>query len=334
MRKELSYKTLFNQNDSTSFFSVPLSYTYSALSINEELFHKKLFKADILTQGELPTDWDEYTLADIEDMRLQVLTGDADTSLEEVFLNQSVTLTSFFASQMVDIPTCFKRIKSLYAPSMSTPELRLITMLMRHGRRSYIAKNYSRSLHRLSRLNWEEKQWTPESASWRLYYSLFAQIKLTHSIYNLVNYSSAPLDMNLEDNYSQSFTKLGQLARENNWFQELLFTDLSQYAPVFSFYVSKVDKLKRKHSRGKTGKYSIGWKFIPKYKRLLIVLRWLVRDIRFQKSKTISQRIQKSLENLIFDKPSHLVFQLRNFVHKFVFQNYRKTLLRNLKSSS
>ena len=334
MRKELSYKTLFNQNDSTSFFSVPRLYTYSALSINEEFFHKKLFKADILTQGALPAEWDDYTLQDIQDMRLQVLTGDSDTPLEEVFLNQSVTLTSFFASQMIDVPTCFKRIKSLYAPTMSTPELRLITMLMRHGRRSYIAKNYSQSLHRLSRLSWENKQWTPKSASWRSYYALFAQLTLTHSAYNSLSYSSVPLDMNLEDNYSQSFTKSGQLARDNNWFQELLFTDLAQYAPVFSFYVTKVDKLKRKHSRGKTGKYSIGWKFVPKYKRLLIVLRWLVRDVRFQKSKTVSQRIQKSLENLIFDKPSHLVFQLRNFVHRFVFQNYRKTLLRNLKSSS
>jgi len=56
MRKDLSYKTLFNQNDSTSFFSVPLLYTYSALSINEEFFHKKLFKADILTQGDLPAE--------------------------------------------------------------------------------------------------------------------------------------------------------------------------------------------------------------------------------------------------------------------------------------
>ena len=33
--------------------------------------------------------------------------------------------------------------------------------------------------------------------------------------------------------------------------------ELSKYKPVFSFFIKKVDKLKRKHSRGKTGKYTV-----------------------------------------------------------------------------
>jgi len=38
---------------------------------------------------------------------------------------------------------------------------------------------------------------------------------------------------------------------------KMLFTKLSDYSPLFSFYIRKVDKSIRKHSRGKSGKYTI-----------------------------------------------------------------------------
>lgn len=333
LRKNLSYDKILLQSETLMSLSVPIVYNYSALSVSEKLYNRELFNAEMLFQGPLPKDWEDHTLEEFRYLELSMEEGDADTSLENIFLNQSVTLTSFFASQLVDVPTCFKRIKSLYSSTMSTPELRLITMIMRHGRRSYVAKNYSQCLYKLSYLKWERNSWDASAGLWRLYYGAFAQISLS-SILNGPTVYSSPLALELTDNYSQEFTKDGFLARDDSWFQELLFLELIQYTPVFTFFISKVDKLKRKHSRGKTGRYSIGWKFIPKYKRLLIVLRWLVKDIRFQKSKTLNQRIQKSFENLMFDKSAHLVYQLRNFVHRFVFQNYRKTLLKTLRSSS
>jgi hypothetical protein len=36
-----------------------------------------------------------------------------------------------------------------------------------------------------------------------------------------------------------------------------LFEKLEKYAPLFSFYIRKVDKSVRKNSRGKSGKYTI-----------------------------------------------------------------------------
>ena len=106
--------------------------------------------------------------------------------------------------------------------------------------------------------------------------------------------------------------------------------ELLSYSPGFSFFVQKVNKLKRRHSRGKTGRYEIIWKYVPRYKRLLIVLRWLLKDVQFQKASTLYKRIEKSLENFLFDKTNHLVYNLRQFVHRFVFNRYRKTLLKTL----
>jgi len=333
MSKDLSYANLISQSSQTSLFAVSFSYDYASLSINDHLFNKPMFKADIMNQDEIPTDWDKHNLGMLHFMRLSDLTGDADSPLEDFFINQSLTLTSFFASQMIDIPLCLKNVKSLYSATMSTPELRLITMIMRHGRRSYVSKHYANSLHHLSTLRQKNLKFITSAKSWQLHYSALSHLSVISTANQTGSYSTSPLPLDFTDNYAQEYHSPYELVRSDNWFQELLFSELVQYTPVFSFYVTKVDKMKRKHSRGKTGKYSIGWKFIPKYKRLLIVLRWLVRDIRFQKSKTLNNRILKSFENLLFDKSSHLVYQLRNFVHRFVFQNYKKTLLRTLKSA-
>ena len=136
------------------------------------------------------------------------------------------------------------------------------------------------------------------------------------------------------DLYSQQHEPETYATDEGNWVHNFFYDELENYKPTFSFYVRKVDKMKRKHSRGKTGKYVISWKYVPRYKRILTVLRWLVKDIRFQKPKTFQQRITISLETLLFSKKTHLVYQLRRFVHRFAYQSYKKTLLKTLRSTS
>jgi hypothetical protein len=64
-----------------------------------------------------------------------------------------------------------------------------------------------------------------------------------------------------------------------------LTDQLGGYKPTFMFKVQKVDKSTRKHSRGKSGKYVILWKYVPVYKRLYVVLRWLIQDMTFQKAR-------------------------------------------------
>ena len=80
------------------------------------------------------------------------LTGDVDVPLESIFVNKTPTLVSFFASQMVDIPLCFGKSKSLNYVSATNPQIRLINMLTKHGRRSYAARMYTFSLHHISNL--------------------------------------------------------------------------------------------------------------------------------------------------------------------------------------
>ena len=108
--------------------------------------------------------------------------------------------------------------------------------------------------------------------------------------------------------------------------------ELSKYKPVFAFFIKKVDKLKRKHSRGKTGKYTVTWQYVPAHKRLIVVQHWFSKDVRFQKQNTFSKRLYQAIEMLFLNPKSSNLYKFRSFVHKFVFQKYKNTLLKTLAS--
>lgn len=272
-------------------------------------------------------------LDDILSPYIESLNDDVDTPLEAILIEQSPTLISFFASQMIDIPKCFRKSKSMYTVSAAHPETRFINMLMRHGRRRYAAKLYKLSLHQLSTQHVLTSLDGSQIEDWRTFYEIFTQLRPMHLGTNPSNLQTSLVGPSF-DIFKQAHDEDYALIDDNRWLYDLLFDELINYTPVFSFYIRKVDKMKRKHSRGKSGKYVISWKYVPLYKRLLVTLRWLVKDIRFRKSKTFRKRIETSIESLLFDSKSHLVSQTRRFVHKFVFQKYRKTLLRTLRSTS
>lgn len=274
----------------------------------------------------------DFTL-DWRTLYMDEFENDADTALDVVMLDTPLTLISFFSTQMIDIPLCFQKSRSLYWESAEDPEARFLNMLMRHGRRRYVSKLYAVAMQAIMRTRLRTISSDSHVADWRFFYLTFANFQPLSSNTPLAK-GRVFLDSSVLDCFQQNHELAVYETGEGNWLRDFLFHELEDYTPVFSFYVKKVDKMKRKHSRGKSGKYSISWKYVPKYKRLWVVLRWLVKDIRFQKAQTLSKRLATSLELLLFSKENHLVYQLRQFVHKFVFQAHRKTLLKTLRSTT
>ena len=120
--------------------------------------------------------------------------------------------------------------------------------------------------------------------------------------------------------------------RNHNLTKILFFEIIQKYTPLFTFYVRKVDKKIRKNSRGKSGKYVLTWKYVPEYKRFYLALRWFLKDTRFQKDKTFYSRLLKGMA-LIFTQPDQsFLVKLRKFSHFFVFNNFKKTLMKTLKA--
>jgi len=187
------------------------------------------------------------------------LEGDFDVSIEEVFLNQNPTITSFFAAQMIDIPLCFRKSKSLNYLSASNPQVRLINMLTRHGRRAYTARMYTLALHHIGRLFQQQLIDDRDLLQWRSLHAGFVRAKYSP---NEVSFRQPLLSLGKSEDlwldlYSQEHEPEVYATDEGNWVHNFFYDELENYKPTFSFYVRKVDKMKRKHSRGKTGKYVI-----------------------------------------------------------------------------
>ena len=247
---------------------------------------------------------------------------DRETPLEDVFFGRQVTLSSFFAMQMVDVPAPFLKMQSLFNMTSRLPRQKFMTLLMRHGLKSRVMLNYSRTVNSLSYDLWASPVSSSTARNWSFVYSLMC--------------SAGPLRASgsYSAKYELSHTTELYSVESDERTQRVLFEELEKFVPLFSFFLTKVDKQKRKHSRGKSGKYQVIWKYIPRYKRLLTVLRWLSKDVKFQRARTLDAKLYQSLKTFLFDTQSHLIPQLRQFVHTFVFQHHRKTLVRTLKASS
>jgi len=336
MSKVSSSRHYEAQKITTLYVSLVSKYDYLSLSSNESCYSKLTLWADIYKQKIVIDDWDEVDRELFQFINLQAFESDPDLALDTLFWYRYPTLSSFFTAQRIDIPLCFKKSKSLYGPTMITPQVRLLTMLMRSGRRAYILKNYSTAVQSLSSRLFIKPTEIDLNSYWRFYYRLFTETKFMQRVSSPESLLWAKQGTSDEyyDQYNQRVMSPSFEVRSHLRLQSLLYKEWLKYLPIFSFYVRKVDKMKRKHSRGKSGKYTILWKYVPKYKRFITVLKWFVRDVRFQKASTFHGRLLRSLETLLFDTTSNLVYKFRNFVHSYVFQHHKKTLLKSLRSVS
>ena len=121
---------------------------------------------------------------------------------------------------------------------------------------------------------------------------------------------------------------------QTDWsFKTLLLKELNKFNPLFNFYIEKVDKNILKNSRNKTDKLKLIWKFVPIYKRLYVTMTWLLKDLKFQKSKRFATRLLKVLELIFINPQLSFIFKLKNFIHFYVFKNFKQTLLQTLQST-
>ena len=118
-------------------------------------------------------------------------------------------------------------------------------------------------------------------------------------------------------------TSLRQLKNIGQLLPQLLLDHL----PTFTFKVQKVDKNVQKFSRGKSGKYSLAWSYLPPKRRWLTVLQWLKKELLFQKNQTLQDRINQSFATLLHTPSDTLLVNTRRFVHNFVFRKFRKVII-------
>jgi hypothetical protein len=258
MREDLTYSELLTSYPVPSLVTNQ-GYHFRPFITNDEVFGLILYNYYVPEALNLVKGLNSEVQTDIEEAYIHTLDLDQDYAFPNLLTYQSPTLTSFFSTQMIDIPLCLQTTNSLYFPIAASPQLRFVNMLMRHGRLSYASSCYSKSLHTTSGLLMDYKSLPNTNLDWRFTFGLFSQFKIGEllSTRHEKSYLELLSQDSVTDRYSQSYFDDGHKPQIGRWLHDTLFTELLKYTPLFSFYVKKVDKSKRKHSRGKSGKYSI-----------------------------------------------------------------------------
>lgn len=246
-----------------------------------------------------------------------------------LFLRKS-TVTSFFMVSLVDMPISLKKSKSLYVKTFEIQSLKLSNLLMRSGKRGLILKTLTQVLNSLS-LKWNHLTKSNDlPIQWQELYYALSNLNLNQRLIASTSVLEASDDVLGEGSVSKNRLE----TKNTNFFKDIFTARFEDFYPLFNFYIQKTDKSKIKNSRGKVSKLKLLWKYVPPYKRFYQALRWLLKDLKFQKSNSFQQRLCTVFETFCLTPELSFLWKLRNFVHFYVFRNFKKTLLRTLRSSS
>lgn len=295
-----------------------------------------------LIKAEPVVSWNNYNLQKLQLVKkhyslyadMFLLTTSLDENLwcnptnvaqKYLFFRKS-SITSFFSTNLIDMPICFKKSKSLYNKTFEIPLFKFLNLLMRRGQRTQTLKFVTQSFDELFLTLY--LKYSTSLLNWNFIYKTFYTATLPTINPNSSFSNSGELAF---DQKTQLNTSDYALFPQAIIFQKFLLL-LENYFPVFSFFIRRVNKDLRKNSRGKSGKYAVMWKYVPTYKRMYITMRWFLKDLKFQKPSTLAARFYQILEHLFLTPEVSFLHKVRYFTHRYVFKNFKKTLLRSLKS--
>jgi hypothetical protein len=243
-------------------------------------------------------------------------------------LRQS-SFSAFFIENRVDTPVCFMKSPSLKRRHLELNLFKFTNFLMRNGNREKMFRSVLKAFWHVLAVRKAIFLRTPEAATgWSNLYFFLNNALLRHD----TRCTSMPVELtglvynHLVLNSTASFSPEFRFKR---FLQKLLRT----VAPLFQCCIYKVAKNVRKFSRGKAGRYVFVWRYVPRYKRTNVAMRLISKDIRFNKSRKLFERISKTLIILLNQPTESFIFKAEHFTNIFVFNMFKKTFLRTLKSA-
>ena len=124
------------------------------------------------------------------------------------------------------------------------------------------------------------------------------------------------------------------LIHKNFELKDLLSTNCNVMNLLFSFYIYKVDKHIYKNSRGRSGKFTFIWKYLPPYKRVSRIVYWLLKDVRTTPGKTLQERLNTVLFNFLRSPHNSLIWKIKKFSLNYGYYNLRHSLLETYRTST
>lgn len=302
-----------NINPVEHYFSLQTNLNYSLIDYqSNSLFYKQRFtyllKSDLVNSISIDTN-----------------TYNTELDKDSVFsFVQTVPFTTFFKSNSIDVPKCFSKSYSLTRQQNKTQILKLVNYIMVHGNKQ---KPLNTLMSVLDSFNFNINN-PMTQLSWKSIFVFFTY-NLTHERPKNSFFIKNP-DQGDDESL---FYGLSDFTTKNTY-NNFLFKKLKQLEPIFLFYIYKVDKSIFKNSRGRSGKFTFIWKYITPYKRSLIIYHWLVKELKIVNKKTLEDRLNFLIRQVIFDRNNTWIYKIRKFSYNYVYYNCRYTLARNYRTTT
>lgn len=239
------------------------------------------------------------------------------------------TFIDFFLTNLVDIPICFKKIKSLRRRNFEFFFLKFTNLLMRKGKREQIFSFLLKAFSDFFYSQFEISKFPNWRISWfEIFFFFNFNIKLKYL--NLWSEKSSFNDELLNFNFTlnENFKEMDSRV----FFKNFFYSKLTQFSPLFSYFVYNVDKNIRKYTRGKSGKYVFVWKYVAPYKRSYLTYRWFLKELKFDDNRYFHKRLYNLFQTLTYNIKQTFAWKSKNYTYAFIFKNFRKSLMSNLKT--
>lgn len=225
---------------------------------------------------------------------------------------------NFFIKNQIDVPICFKKIKSLKKIIKTSIISKFINYLIKKGLKEktnifffsefFHFFNYFKSLN--LKFNW--------------FFFLSFIINFYRYNLNFIENNFFVYKNNLMLNFNNFINNQNKIKNETFFWKNLLQIKLTKLKPLFHYFIYKIDKNIRKYARRKTGKYKFIWKYIPQYKRMTYVFKLLTKDISFNYNKKFKKRISNFFF-YYFLKQNLLFFENQKIIPIIIFLKILKT---------
>lgn len=235
----------------------------------------------------------------------------------------------FFRDNLIDVPRCFAKTKSVRRPINQVDLLKFNNYLMRDGKRLKLFGKLSKSIKFIIQ---EQKTLNHRTFktpfSWRNIYITFNYMLHTGPTHNQI-----PSFKEEVTTFGHTMLPIGKYIEDEWNINTLLFKNLYQMLPIFSFYIYKVDKKIYKNTRGKSGKFTFIWKYVSPYKRRMLVMHWLLKELRVKQGRSLEDRLNSLIQTLCISPETTWVWRVRKFSHAYVYRNSRRTLAETYRTS-
>lgn len=238
----------------------------------------------------------------------------------------------FFKNLNLPIPPLFNKIKSLKEFRNPTDFMRLSAHLQRSGKTVTTVNTLLNSYYMYLTMLRGTNLFNNQALVWRdLYFNLgnFCNF-INKDIFYLTQFSTFEgINVNSKSRYVLNTL----LKSEDLTLRGLYRESFKKFNFLFSFYVHRVDKQIYKNSRGRSGKFTFIWKYVPSYKRNSLILHWLTKEVRITAGKKFNVRSSQVLQMFLSAPEKTWIWKIKKFSLNYVYYNLRRTLAETCKTS-